>query len=106
MTIGNVHMLCAALVTRRQPAMKSKCYRAVVNVPTCTTTHLGRPTRPRLDLRTLSLAVAILGGYVLWTLSFTALPLWLAAPLGAVIIAWYGSLSTKPFMGIPRARSG
>jgi fatty acid desaturase len=60
-----------------------------------------RPTRPRLDLRTLSLAVAILGGYVLWTLSFTVLPLWLAAPLGAVILAWYGSLQHETIHGHP-----
>ena len=51
-----------------------------------------RRTRRFLDLRTLSLAVAILCGYLLWTLSFTALPLWLAAPLGALLLTWYGSL--------------
>ena len=37
--------------------------------------HEHSPGRPRrFDLRTLSLAVAILGGYALWSLNFHALP--------------------------------
>lgn len=61
----------------------------------------GRPARPRLDLRTLSIAVLILGGYFLWTLSFKALPLWLAAPIGALLLAWYGSLQHETIHGHP-----
>lgn len=58
--------------------------------------------RPRkIDLSTLSLAVVILGGYVLWTLNFTVLPLWLAAPMGAVLLAWYGSLQHETIHGHP-----
>ena len=58
--------------------------------------------RPRrFDFRTLSLAAAILGGFLLWTLSFTALPLWLAAPLGAVLLSWYGSLQHETIHGHP-----
>lgn len=60
-----------------------------------------RRIRRRLDLRTLGLAVAILGAYVLWALNFTALPLWLAAPLGALLLAWYGSLQHETIHGHP-----
>ena len=49
----------------------------------------------------MSLAVAILGGYLLWTLNFTALPLWLAAPVGALLLAWYGSLQHETIHGHP-----
>ncbi len=55
----------------------------------------------RLDPGTLSLAVAILAAYLLWTLNFTALPLWLAAPLGSVVLAWYGSLQHETIHGHP-----
>jgi len=64
--------------------------------------HEHSPGRPRrFDLRTLSLAVAILGGYALWSLNFHALPLWLAAPLGAILLAWYGSLQHETIHGHP-----
>jgi len=55
----------------------------------------------RFDFRTLGLAAAILGGFLLWTLSFTALPLWVAAPLGAVLLSWYGSLQHETIHGHP-----
>jgi fatty acid desaturase len=57
--------------------------------------------RPRADLRTLSVAVAIHGGFLLWTLYFKELPLWLAAPLGSVLLAWYGSLQHETIHGHP-----
>jgi fatty acid desaturase len=60
-----------------------------------------RVRRRRLDLRTLGVAVAILGGFLLWTLSFSALPLWVAAPLGAVLLTWYGSLQHETIHGHP-----
>src|SRR5437868_4067473 len=51
--------------------------------------------------RTLSVAIGILGGLVLWGLSFTAMPLWLAAPLGSVLLTWYGSLQHETIHGHP-----
>ena len=57
--------------------------------------------RRRLDFKTLSLAVAILGGFGLWTLTFTLLPLWLAAPIGALLLTWYGSLQHETIHGHP-----
>lgn len=55
----------------------------------------------RLDIGTLGIAVAILAGFVLWTLSFNTLPLWIAAPLGAVLLTWYGSLQHETIHGHP-----
>jgi fatty acid desaturase len=55
----------------------------------------------RVDVPTLAVAIAILGGFVLWTLSFTALPLWLAAPLGSLLLTWYGSLQHETIHGHP-----
>ncbi len=43
----------------------------------------------------------MLGGYALWTLNFTALPLWLSAPLGALLLTWYGSLQHETIHGHP-----
>jgi len=65
--------------------------------------HAGTPTRShrRLDLRTLSVAITILGGFLLWTLSFEALPLWASAPIGAVLLTWYGSLQHETIHGHP-----
>lgn len=57
--------------------------------------------RRRADLLTLAVAVVILGGYLLWTLYFTALPLWLAAPLGSILLTWYGSLQHETIHGHP-----
>ena len=57
--------------------------------------------RARLDLRTVGVAVTILGGFALWSLNFTALPLWLAAPLGTVLLTWYGSLQHETIHGHP-----
>ena len=76
--------------------LRSRRYRAGVHDDS-----LPRHRRRRLDLRTLSVAVAILGGYLLWTLNFTALPLWIAAPLGAVLLTWYGSLQHETIHGHP-----
>jgi fatty acid desaturase len=55
----------------------------------------------RVDWRTLGLAVIILGGFALWTLYFNALPLWIAVPLGNVVLAWYGSLQHETIHGHP-----
>ncbi|MEJ1964133.1 MAG: fatty acid desaturase [Gammaproteobacteria bacterium] len=64
--------------------------------------HRERSTkRRRLDLHTLSVALAIHVGFLLWTISFSALPLWLAAPLGSLLLAWYGSLQHETIHGHP-----
>jgi len=55
----------------------------------------------RLDLRTLLVAAVIHGGFLLWTLSFTSMPIWLAVPLGCVLLAWYGSLQHETIHGHP-----
>jgi fatty acid desaturase len=55
----------------------------------------------RLDFRTLAVAAAILGGLVLWTLKFHEMPLWVAAPLGSILLAWYGSLQHETIHGHP-----
>src|SRR6185436_790256 len=55
----------------------------------------------RLDFRTLAVAAAILGGFVLWTLNFQHMPLWVAAPIGSIVLAWYGSLQHETIHGHP-----
>jgi fatty acid desaturase len=57
--------------------------------------------RPNVNWRTLCVAVVILGGFVLWSCCFTSLPLWLAAPLGSVLLTWYGSLQHETIHGHP-----
>jgi fatty acid desaturase len=51
--------------------------------------------------RTLCVAGFILGGFVLWSLHFNALPVWLAAPIGSVLLTWYGSLQHETIHGHP-----
>lgn len=55
----------------------------------------------RLDLPTLGVATAIYGGFFLWGLCFTAIPFWLAVPLGSVLLAWHGSLQHETIHGHP-----
>jgi fatty acid desaturase len=55
----------------------------------------------RLNWRTLCVAGLILCGFVLWSLSFRWLPLWLAAPIGSVLLTWYGSLQHETIHGHP-----
>jgi fatty acid desaturase len=55
----------------------------------------------RVNWRTLLVAGIILGSFLLWSLCFTALPLWLGAPLGSVLLAWYGSLQHETIHGHP-----
>jgi len=49
----------------------------------------------------VGIAVIILSGFTLWSLCFTALPLWFAAPLGSLLITWYGSLQHETIHGHP-----
>ena len=46
----------------------------------------------RIELPTLGVAVAIYGGFLLLTWFYRDLPLWVTAPIGALLIAWHGSL--------------
>ena len=57
----------------------------------------------RLNWRTLGVAGLILGGFTLWSLYFNALPLWVAAPIGSVLLTWYGSLQHETIHGHPRS---
>lgn len=57
--------------------------------------------RPYVNWRTLCVACVILGGFVLWSVNFAALPLWLAAPIGSVLLTWYGSLQHETIHGHP-----
>lgn len=54
-----------------------------------------------MNWRTLWVACIILGAFILWSLSFASLPLWLAAPLGSVLLTWYGSLQHETIHGHP-----
>jgi fatty acid desaturase len=54
-----------------------------------------------VNWRTLCVAGVILGGFVLWSLNFASLPLWLAAPIGSVLLTWYGSLQHETIHGHP-----
>jgi fatty acid desaturase len=56
-----------------------------------------------LDFRTLGVALVVHGGFLALTLSFRDLPLWLAAPLGSLLLAWYGSLQHETIHGHPTA---
>jgi fatty acid desaturase len=54
-----------------------------------------------LDIPTLGVAFAVYGGYVLLTWFFRDLPIWFAAPLGAVWLTWHGSLQHETIHGHP-----
>jgi fatty acid desaturase len=55
----------------------------------------------RLELPTLGVALAIYCGFLLLTWHFRDLPLWLAAPLGSLLIAWHGSFQHETIHGHP-----
>jgi len=54
-----------------------------------------------LELPTLGVALGIHGGFLALTLFFNDLPLLVAAPLGSVLLAWYGSLQHETIHGHP-----
>jgi fatty acid desaturase len=60
--------------------------------PTLTDNEDSPAGETRLELPTLAVALAIYGGYLALTWFYVQLPLYLSAPLGAVLLAWYGSL--------------
>jgi len=57
----------------------------------------------RVEPQTLAVAIAIYGGFGLVTWYFHSLPLWAVLPLGALLIAWHGSLQHETIHGHPFA---
>jgi len=57
--------------------------------------------RARLEVPTLVLAALIYGGWLLLTASWRALPIWVAAPVGAWLCAWQMSLQHEVIHGHP-----
>ena len=57
--------------------------------------------RHRFELPTIGVAIGVYGGFVSLTWFFTSLPLWAAAPLGALLLAWQGSLQHETIHGHP-----
>ena len=55
----------------------------------------------RVEFPTLVVAFVIFTGFVSTTLSFDSMPLWIAAPLCGVLLAWYGSLQHETIHGHP-----
>jgi fatty acid desaturase len=54
-----------------------------------------------VNWRTVCVAGLILGGFALWSVYFTSLPLWVAAPIGSLLLTWYGSLQHETIHGHP-----
>jgi fatty acid desaturase len=54
-----------------------------------------------LDMTTLRLTLVIYVGYIVLTLVFRDLPIWIAAPLCAVWLAWHASLQHETIHGHP-----
>lgn len=57
--------------------------------------------RAAVEMPTLGVALAIYGGFLLLTWYFQDLPLWVAAPLGSLLLAWYGSFQHETIHGHP-----
>jgi fatty acid desaturase len=58
-------------------------------------------SEPRLELPTVAVALAIYGGYLALTWFYADLPLYVSAPLVAVLLAWYGSLQHETIHNHP-----
>jgi fatty acid desaturase len=55
----------------------------------------------KVDPVTLAVAVALFASYALVTWFFDDMPLWVAAPLGALCLAWYGSFQHETIHNHP-----
>lgn len=60
-----------------------------------------RSRRPAVEWPTVGVAVAIYGAWLLLTVFWEALPLWLLVPLGAWFVAWQSSLQHEAMHGHP-----
>ena len=60
-----------------------------------------RAKRLHFEPQTLAVAGAIYGGFGLVTWYFHQLPLWVVVPIGAVLIAWHGSLQHETIHNHP-----
>jgi fatty acid desaturase len=60
-----------------------------------------RAHRHRMEWPTVWLAVLIHLGFLVVTFFFTALPLFVSAPLGSLLLAWYSSLQHETIHGHP-----
>jgi fatty acid desaturase len=57
----------------------------------------------RLEIPTLCVALAVYAGFFLVTRFFRDMPIFVAAPLGALLLTWYGSLQHETIHGHPTA---
>jgi fatty acid desaturase len=58
-------------------------------------------TTRRIEWPTVAVACAVYAGYIALTWFFHALPLWIAAPLCAICLTWFGSLQHETIHGHP-----
>jgi fatty acid desaturase len=63
--------------------------------------HAGSARPRRLELPTLGIAFLVYGGFILVTWCFRDMPMAIAAPLGALLLTWYGSLQHETIHGHP-----
>lgn len=59
----------------------------------------------RLELPTWGVAVAVYAGWLAVTAYFSALPLWIAVPLGGALVTWHGSLQHETIHRHPTRRA-
>jgi fatty acid desaturase len=59
--------------------------------------------KSRLDIPTIGVALAVYGGFILSTWFFRSMPVVIAAPLGALLLTWYGSLQHETIHDHPTA---
>jgi fatty acid desaturase len=63
--------------------------------------HTSEKPLSSLDFATIGVAGAVYGGFLVLTWYFQHLPLWFAGPIGAVLLAWHGSLQHETIHGHP-----
>jgi fatty acid desaturase len=59
--------------------------------------------KSRVDIPTIGVALAVYGGFILLTWFFRSMPVVIAAPLGALLLTWYGSLQHETIHDHPTA---
>src|SRR5215475_9908210 len=93
-------------ICERGIGTESRRHRRILPMPApaAVSTNFSRSsvhTGARLELPTLAVAFAVHGGFLLLTWYFRGLPLWLAAPLAALVVAWHGSFQHETIHGHP-----